>query len=334
MKRGPQARRQRGNEATRPRFGGTWPGAALLVLLLNGCATPSGRKPAQFDIQPWTFGKSAGHKIVTEHYEIYTTLDHRVLLEALPDFVAAAYARYREVIPPVRQAEGRMQVYLFATRPQWEAFTRRFTGSRAAKFLKVRNGGYSERGVSVIEYVSHDVTFPLFAHEGFHQYLFHHLNTRIPPWLNEGLAVYCEGQRWGADKLEKFDPWFNPSRRNALAEALALNRLHALRKLLETDAGRMIESSNRSIATYYAQVWALVLFLEEGAGGKYRESFHRLRTALAQDGAEQHARVAHIWSERSAFNFGEALFRSFISEDLETVQQEYFDFMHGRFVGK
>ena len=332
--RGAKATRQQGNKATRLRGRRGLLAAALLGVLLTGCAAQPGRKAVQFDIQPWTFGKSPGHKVVTDHYEIYTTLDHRVLLEALPDFVEAAHTHYHELLPPARDAEGRMKVYMFATRPQWEAFTKRFTGSRAAKFLRVRNGGYSERGVSVIEYVSHDVTFPLFSHEGFHQYLYHHVNTRVPPWLNEGLAVCCEGQRWGSDRLDKFDPWFNPSRRNALAEALALNRLHALRMLLETDAGRVIESSDRSVATYYAQVWALVLFLQEGAGGKYRGSFERLLTALTQDGAEPHARAAHIWSDRSAYNFGEALFRSFISDDLDAVQQEYFDFMRDRFGGR
>jgi hypothetical protein len=304
------------------------------LALLTGCATQKPREPVQFDIQPWRFGKQPGSKVISEHYEIYTTLQHRILLEALPDFVEAAYTNYQQLVPPLRRPEGRMQVYLLASRAQWETFTRRFTGSRAEKFLKVRNGGYSERGTSVIEYVSHDVTFPLFAHEGFHQYLFYHVNMRIPAWLNEGLAVYCEGQRWGASRLERFDPWFNPQRSNELAAALSLNRLHSLATLLQTDAGRMIEGSSRSIATYYAQIWALVLFLREGENGKYAADFRRLLAALGDDDLEQFARASYIWSERATFNFGEALFRSFISEDLETVQKEYYDFMRARFVGK
>ena len=50
-----------------------------------------------------------------------------------------------------------------------------------------------ERGITVAEYVSHAVTFPLLTHEGFHQFLYHCAYPRVPAWLNEGLAVMCEG---------------------------------------------------------------------------------------------------------------------------------------------
>ena len=227
-----------------------------------------------------------------------------------------------------------MKVYLFASRGQWEAFTRRFTGSRAQMFLKVRNGGYSERGVSVIEFVANSVTFPLFAHEGLHQYLHHYVQARIPAWLNEGLAVACEGQRWGDHGVKEFDQWFNPKRRNDLAAALVSNRLHALRTLLETHPGKIVGGSSQSVAAYYGQVWALVLFLQEGEKGKYAADFWRLLGALDEMKLEQYARAAHVWSDRRSFNFGEALFRSFISEDIDAVQDEYFAFMRERFLGK
>jgi hypothetical protein len=307
---------------------------ALALTVLAGCAGQKPRPPVAFQDEPWTFAKVPGHKLTTEHYEIYTTLRDQVLLEALPGFVEAAYENYTRVVPPARTPEGRMKVYLFASRAQWEAFTRWFTGSRARVYLNIRNGGYSERGVSVIEYVAHQITFPLFAHEGFHQYLHHHVNTAIPAWLNEGLAVFCEGQRWGSTEIKEFDPWYNPRRRNDLAAGVAGNRLHSLRKLLETDAGKMIEGSSQSVATYYAEVWALILFLRDGAGGKYAADFQRLLASLDKVDIEQHARASHIWSDRPTFNFGEDLFRNFISEDLETVEREYFAFLRESFLGK
>jgi hypothetical protein len=237
-------------------------------------------------------------------------------------------------VPPAHEAEGRMKVYLFASRGQWESFTRRFTGPRAAIFLKVRNGGYSEQGVSVIEYIAHQVTFPLLAHEGFHQYLHHYVNEQIPSWLNEGLAVYCEGQRWGTSQLKEFDPWYNPKRRNDLAEAVVAGRLHPLRELLETDAGKIIEGSDQSVGAYYSQVWALMLFLQNGVNGKYAASFQRLLGELGKADLRQYARTAHIWSDRESYNFGEALFRSFISDDLETAEREYVAFIRERLVGE
>jgi len=316
----------RGCQATA--WGAAWVG----LLWVAGCATAPKMAPVRVETEPWQFGKVAGQKLTTDHYVIHTTLQDRVLIDALPSFVEGAYAQYRKELPPVREPNERMEVYLFATRGQWMAFTKRFTGSRAGLFLKIRNGGYSERGVSVIEYVANQITFPIFAHEGFHQYLYHCVNDRIPAWLNEGLAVASEGQRWGTYTVKEFDVWYNPARRNALAQALLANHLHSLRKLLETNAGEVIEGSTDSVNTYYAQVWALVLFLREGVGGKYAAGYHRMLSKLGEVDVEQYARAAHIWSDRATFNFGEALFRNFITDDLETAETEYFAFMRERFL--
>lgn len=306
----------------------------LVLGVAGGCAARREGTIVPYESEPWKYGAAEGTRLTTEHYEIYTTLRDPVLIEALPAFVEGAYQHYTRLIPPVRPPGERMKVYLFVSRGQWAAFTREFTGPRARVFLQVRNGGYSERGVSVIQYVTHAVTFPLFAHEGWHQYLYHCVNTKIPAWLNEGLAVICEGQRWDQHGLKEFDPWYNPLRRNDLSQALIANRLHPLRHLLETHAGEVIQGSTQGVTTYYAQLWALILFLREGQHGKYAAQFNQMLADLATPQAEQRARTAHIWSERDAFNFGEALFRAYISEDIAAVEQEYFAFLRERFFAR
>lgn len=320
--------------ATRSRGGHVIAGL-LAGALLAGChATTRIPETVQFETGDWKFGATPGRKITTEHYVIYTTLNDTVLIDALPQFVEGCYLHYRELIAPNRDPNDRMPVFLFATRPQWEAFTRKFTGERATTFLKVRNGGYSERGVSVIEFVANSITFPLFAHEGFHQYLYHQVNSEVPAWLNEGLAVECEGQRWGAKGLKEFDPWYNPARRNVLAQALIANKLHPLRELLRTNAGEVISGSSQSVATYYAQLWALVIFLREGEQGRHKAGFEELLTALRDPDFARQARVSYIWSESDEFNLGEALFRRYIGDDLPKIEDEYFAFMRAKFVGK
>ena len=189
-------------------------GAPSLLIGLGGCAAqkPRGAGSNSSPSRGSTPSRP-GHKLTTAHYEIYTTLRDEVLVNALPDFVEAAYENYpASSCPPVQEPDERMKVYLFATRGQWEGFTRRFARGRVPpSFLKVRNGGYSEQGVSVIEYVAHQITFPLFAHEGFHQYLHHYVGTsRFRAWVNEGLAVYCEGQRWGSYPAQGVRPVVQP----------------------------------------------------------------------------------------------------------------------------
>ena len=310
---------------------------AGLVGIAGGCAGMRAKKPAftdvDFRLEDWTYAGANGEKITTPHYEIYTTLTDPVLVEALPQALETAYAFYHELVPGATEVEQPMKVYLFARRGEWANFTRRFGPRRSSVLLKVRRGGYMERGITVAEYVSHAVTYPLLTHEGFHQFLYHCGYPRVPAWLNEGLAVYCEGQRWTAGGLAEFDPWHNPQRRNALAELILRDELFSLDDLLSINAGSVVGGSNRKIGAYYGQVWALTLFLREGADGKYAEGFQRLLEALGSRDLEQYARAGFLKSERKSYNFGRDLFRCFIAEDVDAVELEYREFMRENFLG-
>lgn len=315
-----------------------WPRAASVValaLLLCGCAQQRRvAAPTAYEREAWSYRGRAGTKLVTPHYEVYTTLKDQRLVASLPDMMERSFEQYAAMIPPVRTPRERMKVYIFATRGEWADFTRRFTGKRAPHFLLVRNGGYSEAGVSVIQFVRYDTTFPIVAHEGLHQYLHHYVSDGVPAWLNEGLAVQFEGQRWESDGLAAFEPWRNAVRRNQLAEALAQNKLISLKELLETNAGKIIQGPTRRIATYYAQLWALVLFIREGADGKYADGLNRLLSELAAaTGPDRYAHAVQIGSEPEDYSFSEALFRIFITEDIHAFEREYLEFMRARILG-
>lgn len=305
-------------------------------LLFAGCAgSQRGTEVLQdvpFETEDWRFGSHAGHRITSQHYDVYTTIQDELLRDSIPQAVETAFAFYRELVPTAREPEEPLKVYLFAQRGEWEAFTRQFAGPRAKTLLQVRHGGYSERGVSVIEYVAHSVTFPLLTHEGFHQFLHKCAVGRAPAWLHEGLATMCEGQRWSNVSLREFDPWHNPTRRNALAEALSRDKLIPLDELLRMNAGHVIGGDSRRINTYYAQAWALMLFLREAEEGKYAESFARLLATLGKEDLEPYARAAHVNSAETSYSFGLEVFRGFISDDIKSIEQEYQKFMRERIV--
>lgn len=309
----------------------------LACSLGSGCAgTHPGRPargPVAFEIEPWEYRGREGRQVTTEHYTIYTTIADEYLLAALTELLESSLEYYQQLVPPLLSPQKKMDVYLFASRPEWIHFTRAFTGPRAKQFLRVRHGGYSEQGVSVIQYTAHQTSFPLMAHEGFHQYLFHYVNPRVPAWLNEGLAVVCEGQRWKGTRIKAFDPWHNPRRRNELAEALVRKKTYPLRELLETHAGEVLARSRLKVSTYYGQLWALSLFLREGQDGKYAERFDRMLRSLAPEELDRHARAAHIWSDDETFHPGSALFRNFIGDDLESIEREYVEFMRQKVLG-
>ncbi len=306
--------------------------------LVAGCQRPHDALPVLTDVpyeaRDWQFARHPGRRLLTTHYDIRTTVRDPVLIESIPQAVETAYRYYRSLVPAAGQPSAPMRVYLFARRDEWTAFTRRFAGDRAATLLKIRHGGYSEHGVSVIQYVAHSVTFPLLTHEGFHQYVYCCVKHRMPAWLNEGLATMCEGQRWSGTGLQAFDPWYNPARRNALADALLRNELIPLDELLAMNAGHVVGGSTRRISTYYAQVWALVLFLREGAGGAYAERFDHLLHTLGREDLAPYARAAYVKTRNPGdYSLGRGVFEAFFGHDLAHVQQQYIEFIRRRLVG-
>ncbi len=309
-------------------------GLVLLSGLLGGCAASQPARQYSYTSEEWNFGRQSGRRLTTDHYVIHTTLADDYLVDEFPALMERAFEYYQTLVPSGKRPDSRMPIYLFARRVEWEYFTRRLTGRRAPVFLKIRNGGYSHEGVTVIQYVAHQTTFPILAHEGLHQYLYHYVNPSVPAWLNEGLAVVCEGQRWTSSGLERFDASYNPGRRNQLAESYFKDRLFPLRTLLETNAGRVVNETSKTIATYYGQVWMLTQFLREGADGRYAEGFTRLLNALGSPELEQFARAAHIWSDRARPNLGEGLFRAFISEDIDQVEQEFRTYLASALTGQ
>lgn len=317
----------------------------LAVGGFSGCAKPDpsiivAPQTVPFEQEDWNYVDRSGKQIVSEHYTIHTTITDDALRTALPQVMETAYLNYRRLVPTARAPAGKMPIYLFAQRGEFEHFTRKLSPEKAQTLLQVRNGGYSEKGVTVMEYVSHEVTFPLMTHEGFHQYLHHCVAPDIPAWLNEGLAVYCEGFRGAAGGISELDPSHNPARRNALADALLRDKLFPLDELLRINAGHVIGGSTRKIATYYAQVWALTLFLEQFEPdpkekiGKYQRQFEKMRCALAAGDVETHAQAAHISSSQPTYSYGQSLFAAFIGDDFAAIDREYVRFLRLRFLNE
>jgi hypothetical protein len=324
-----------------PQRWGRAAGCCAMVLLgawWAGCARESDKRfhplvDVRAEREPWRFSDRDGTRIRTEHYDVYTTIRNADLLAALPQAIETACAYYQFLVPPARMPAEPMRVYLFATREEFDAFTREFGGAKAPLLLKVRAGGYSERGVSVIEYVSHEGAFPVLVHEGFHQYLYHCVRRNVPAWLNEGLAVLCEGQRWSHRGIVEFDAWFNPRRHNDLVQALQRRRTVPLRELLRMNAAHVVGGAYHTINTYYAQVWGLMLFLREGENGKYAADFERLLRSLRDEDLEAYMAAAHVASDSADLNPGQALFEAFISKDVARVEDEYLAFLRHHILG-
>lgn len=295
---------------------------------LIGCQGGSATPALRYEKQDWQFAGRPGWRITTDHYRIFTTIDDERLVETFPVFIESAFAFYQQLIPRGGAETKPMPLYLFASPSEWRRFTEMsFPEQSARQLTHIRNGGYTFRGIAAMQYVSHATTFPLLAHEGFHQYLYHHVGRRAPIWLNEGFATAAEGFRWQGTDRVTFDPYHNPKRRNQLAQAIVRNRLIPLPTLLEAHPSDFLRRPG-VVDTYYAQAWMLVLFLRDGADGRYRADLERLSAALTEGNLERYARAAFIRSAAGAeYNFDAYLFRSFFGADLVEIERQYVAFM-------
>jgi hypothetical protein len=175
-----------------------------------------------------------------------------------------------------------------------------------------------------VYYLRRIYTLSVIAHEGFHQYLGAQHATRVPAWVNEGLACYCESFQF-RDDVPVFTPMENGFRREPLREVLVSDTLIPLRSLLATNAGEVIvQNQSARTRAYYAQVWALVCMLRDGADGRYRRGFDTLCKDIGSRQMSVKARAAQIAApDPSGTSFGESVFRAYITDDLEGFERSY-----------
>jgi hypothetical protein len=268
-------------------------------------ATTSAQRPALAEIsptvfrdEPWTYDGRAGRVITTPHYRIHLTQTDPAFLGRVPVFLEAALAHYRTIatgpdhpLPAPNSARDHaepMSTFIFRTRAEWERFTRQMLGGggggggdAAAPFLRIQRGGYAWAGTAVLFDLDGPSpsaarsrgtrdTMAIAAHEGWHQYTQRTFKQPLPTWLEEGLATLCEGHRWiGGPQVVEFRPHDNPERRTQLARVIAAGRFKSIEHLvLDTPADLAAEVHDDAI-DYYAQVWALALFLRSDPTGRH-----------------------------------------------------------------
>lgn len=255
-------------------------GAMLLLLLVIGCA-PSRHvwqgpdAPAMLVTEGWNFGQSPGRVIRTPHYNLYTTLDDEQVLEVVPQVLEGALQQYQMLVPDVPLTSQRMDGYLFANRTEWAAFTIVHAGEDAEIYLQVQRGGYCLGDRTVTYFLGDLSTYSVTAHEGWHQFVARHFRTRLPPFLEEGIACLFESVTFD-NGLPRWSLSVNYNRIDKLRAAVSANDLWPLEELISMHAGQVISLPTERIEAFYAQNWAFARFLWEGEHGHFRPAFQRM----------------------------------------------------------
>jgi hypothetical protein len=236
----------------------------------------SERLPTLRSVQVWDNKYGPGLILTTDHYEVLTTVLEPLMLRTVPGFLESAYWGYNDQLPRPIQTSTKFRVYLFATRHQWEDFTRDFAGDQAAVFCKIKTGAYYLNGVCVAYDLGGSRTLFALGHEGWHQFNSRHFKYRLPSWLDEGVAMLFEASRYN-DGMYEFDPSRNVHRLGALREILDSGRLIPLRDLIAMSPGEVLATDQtEAVMAFYSQSYALVRFLREAGYGKRLTCYHRM----------------------------------------------------------
>jgi hypothetical protein len=304
-----------------------------LLSLAPGCVSSrtdphdGPRRPAPVRSEPWSFQGAPGKKLLTPHYLIYTTLGDDEVLSNLAQLMEGALSQYHRLAPGVELTGQPMACYLFQTRDQWAAFTSGRTGADAAIYLQINRGGYTVRDWYVAYFLGDLSTYSVAAHEGFHQYVARHFRSRLPPFLEEGLACMFEEVRWetvrGRGILPRWNFVANGSRLTGLRNAVEGGYLVPLPQLVSMHAGQVVDRSPEQIEAFYAQSWAFGRFLWDAEGGRYRQPLRRLLTDAA-DGTlfpgETTRRTSDgLWDPDSA----RPLLEHYLAAPLETLDAAF-----------
>ncbi|UCG17342.1 MAG: hypothetical protein JSV19_04780 [Phycisphaerales bacterium] len=298
--------------------------AVVAAVVLAGCSPVPEAPPFSLTEEDWSYGRHAGKRLVTDHFEIYTTLTDADLRDVLPLFLESAYRQFTSLVPPPAEPDPKLQTYVFGNRAQWDRYVRQNFPARYPVYARISAGGFAEQNKCVVYYIRRIYTLSVVAHEGFHQYLGALFPVPVPAWVNEGLACYCETFQFKKG-VPVFTPTDNAFRLNSLRQSLAGDTLIPLKEMLGTDAGKVIIRSQSAMTrAYYAQAWALVCMLRHGLNGKYRAGFDALCADIGTRESHVRARAAQIAApDPSETSFGEAVFRAYITNDLETFEREY-----------
>ncbi len=317
--------------------------AALpLALLLGACtASQAPRSPepspavvspratsAVLSVEPWEFNGRAGRLIRTPWYRLFTTESNPMMLDTMPEFLEEALEHYTTSLGPLPRPEMKLDTFLMATRPQWAALTEQVMGASARTYLRIERGGFAAGGRALLWSIGPRDTLAIAAHEGWHQYTQRTFKEWLPPWIEEGIATYMEGFVPDPRDARRpiFSGWANVERFDQLRAAAGRKDLMPLVELLRVSPQRLIDTSTDRTLTYYAQVWALVHFLREGEGGRYRSAL----ATLAADAAHGRMERALVLKYGEAIarrvvltRVGAPVFAAYFGDDLAAISEEY-----------
>jgi hypothetical protein len=215
--------------------------------------------------------------VVTANYDIRVR-GNAGLTRKIASHMETLISRYQEIFEDLHN-KPKARVVVLKDKEQYIKYLVTQPGPVREKSLGITRGIDTSEGpvIEMVSYLQPDL-FSVLSHEGFHQFLFLHMEGKAPVWLNEGLAQYFESV--GKVKIK--------SKKKYSARAQAVIQSEKRKDLLPWLLNLGNDEFYREGDKAYPLAWALVRYLA-GQGGqagiqpafrKYMEDIRRGKPAI------------------------------------------------------
>ncbi|MCO6439136.1 MAG: DUF1570 domain-containing protein [Phycisphaerae bacterium] len=253
----------------------------VLAGAIGGCASPGAGIRGDLAVYAWSGEGLEGRRLTSGNVEITSTLRDEDFERGLAEVAEAAHAAFVRFLPPRSATAPPLRFMVFSDREQWARFMAERFPHQAAVHARIRTGGVTVGDASYLFFRNRSTTLATLVHEGWHQYVATRFDVALPAWLEEGLACTFESiDVTGAEP--RILPEDNAWRAGTLREILSRDQVLPLTDLLRLDAATaLLDADASAVQRYYAQVWALVVFLQDGPDAALRARFHALIDDIA-----------------------------------------------------
>lgn len=288
----------------------------LLVVAVTGCSPTPMPVDVVHRVEAWP-DAPRGQVLLTRHFALHTTIEQPRRQREIASALESAHDRFLELLPETEPpSTRRYPTYVFASRREWEQFTRRHVPDRSEAYLRIHRGGYTIDEQAVLYDIGNASTLSVAVHEAWHQFCARRFAVRLPPVLEEGLASRFERVRFADGQAELVEQP-SPARLALLRSLLQRGRVLPLRRLLTMHAGDVLGSSRGEVEAFYVQAWALAEFLLHGDDGQHADRLKRMLRELS----------SATWTDESwRPEQGVALFEHHLGK-VETIEPAFRRFM-------
>ncbi|MEX2212665.1 MAG: DUF1570 domain-containing protein [Phycisphaeraceae bacterium] len=237
------------------------------------------------------------------HYDIHTNvaMDKAREIGRHMDAVFEEYTKRFHAFG--KGATPRMPLYLLKTQQEYLDFMRGkgvdATGTGGIFFIRPDAKGLA----TWLDNRPSWITLETLQHEGFHQFAYACIGTKLPLWVNEGMAEYF-GDAILVDKRLRVG--ICPNRRlQSVKQAVIDRKTIDFDELLTTQPGKWHQTLVRSPERgrlQYDQSWSMVYFLIHGEDGRYRAAFEKYLTVVAK-GMESGEAFKHAFGAKDTVAF-------------------------------